>query len=161
MSSPPDLVDCPAACGNKVHRNAGECPHCGHRTDISRLEDLFSSLSTVSSILVGFGLAALVQLASGETKAKEDPLLTWATAAWLIASLLLLGVLLSSEVLRRREITGGRMRPLTAESERLWSSSGWLLVTFFLALVFVAGGVILLAFWFSPLHGIAACMAVI
>jgi hypothetical protein len=127
---------------------------------MSRLEELLGSLSTISSILVGFGLAALVQLASGQDT-KTDVWLLLTSASWIIGSVLLMGVLLGSEALRRQEISGGRMKPHANEDERLGRCSEWLLGAFALALLCVAAGVILLGFWFSHLHGIAACVAVL
>src|SRR3954471_7652675 len=152
--TPRDLVDCPAACGNKVHADAGECPHCGHRAAMSRLEDLLGGLGTVCSILVGFGLAALVQLASGDEKARNDPWLSWAAAVWIVASVLLLAVLVGAEMLRRREVPGGRMTPRPGEDERLWRRGERLLMTFAFALLCTAAGVLLLGFWFSWWHGL-------
>src|SRR4051812_14556508 len=127
-----ELLPCPGGCGTQVHRNATECPQCGFRSELSRLEDLLGSLSTVSSILTGFGLAALVQLATGE--AKKEPALQWTSGFWIVSSVLLLGVMICSEVLRRREVGGGRLRLSPQEEERLWRRSEWLLVSFALAL---------------------------
>src|SRR3954471_17168325 len=104
-----ELLPCPGGCGTQVHRNATECPQCGFRSELSRLGELLGSLSTVSSILTGFGLAALVQLATGE--AKTEPTLQWTTGLWTASSLLLLGIMVCSEVLRRREVAGGTLRP--------------------------------------------------
>jgi hypothetical protein len=72
MISANELIACPGGCGNSVHRNAPACPHCGYQAELGRLEEPLGSLSTVSSILTGFGLAALVQLASTESSARED-----------------------------------------------------------------------------------------
>jgi len=122
------------------------------------MEDLLGSLSTISSILTGFGLAALVQLATGESR-KETELL-WTTAMWIVSSLLLLGVLVCSEVLRRREVGGGRLRPSQEEDEQLWRRSEWLLLSFSMSLLGTAAGVVLLGFFFSVWHGLAGCLAV-
>src|SRR5262249_28034953 len=139
-------------CGHRVHTNARECPNCGYQSEMGRLEDLLGSLGTICSILVGFGLAALVQLASGESR--TDWALQLTTALWIVSSLLLLGVLVCSEVLRRREVGGGRMRLSQEEDQRLWLRSEWLLLTFALALLGTAAGVVLLGFFFSLWHGI-------
>src|SRR5947209_4872994 len=108
-----DLLPCPGGCGTQVHRNASECPQCGYRAELSRVEDLLGSLSTVSSILTGFGLAALVQLATGESK--KEPALQWTTGLWMVSSVLFLGVMICSELLRRREVRGARVRLTSAE----------------------------------------------
>src|SRR5262245_13102490 len=113
-----DLTPCPGGCGNLVHPNARECPHCGFQSEMARIEDLMGSLATISSILTGFGLAALVQLATGESRKEET--LQWTTGVWIVSSLLLLSVLVCSEVLRRREVGGGRMRLSREEDQRLW-----------------------------------------
>jgi hypothetical protein len=161
MASPDDLIPCPGGCGNQVHRNASACPQCGYEADLGRVEELLGSLSMVTSILTGFGLAALVQLASEESKAKEEASLQWTKGLWIASSLLLLGVMLCSEVLRRREAGGGRMRPRPEEEERLWRRSEWLLACFALALLGTAAGVVLLGFHFSVIHGLVGCTAVV
>jgi hypothetical protein len=125
---------------------------------MGKLEDLLGSLGTVSSILTGFGLAALVQLATGE--ARQDSVLQVTTGLWVVSSLLLLGVLVCSEVLRRREAVRGHLRLSREEEERLWRRSEWLLFAFALALLGTAVGVVLLGFFFSPWHGAAGCVAV-
>jgi hypothetical protein len=158
MASLDDLIPCPGGCGHRVHANAKECPNCGYQSEMGRLEDLLGSLSTICSILTGFGLAALVQLASGE--AKKDLALQLTTGVWIVSSLLLLGVLVCSEVLRRREVAGGRLRLSREEDERLWKRSEWLLFSFALALAGTALGVVLLGFYFSPWHAVAGCVAV-
>jgi Na+/melibiose symporter-like transporter len=117
------------------------------------------SLATISSILTGFGLAALVQLATGESR-QEWPL-QWTTGVWIVSSLLLLGVLVCSEVLRRREVGGGRMRLSQEEDQRVWRGSEWLLFSFVVALLGTAAGVVLLGFYFSIVHGLAGCLAVV
>jgi hypothetical protein len=125
---------------------------------MGRLDDLLGSLSTISSILTGFGLAALVQLATGE--ARTQPALQWTTGVWVMSSLLLLGVLVCSEVLRRRDAGGGRMRLSKKEDDQVWRRSEWLLASFALALLGTAAGVVLLGFFFSIWHGVAGCVAV-
>jgi hypothetical protein len=157
MAATDDLIPCPGGCGSQVHRNARECPHCGYQSEMGRMEDLLGSLGTVSSILIGFGLAALVQLATGESR--KEPTLVWTTGLWIVSSLLLLGVLVCSEVLRRREV-GGRLRLSREEEERLWHRSEWLLFSFALSLLGTAAGVVLLGFYFSTWHGAAGCIAV-
>src|SRR5262249_18611414 len=126
----------------------------------TRLEDLLGSLGTVCSILVGFGLAALVQLASGDEKTRNDPWLSWAAATWIVASVLLLAVLVGAETLRRREVPGGRMTPRAGEDERLWKRGERLMMTFAFALLCTAAGVLLLGCWFSWWHGLAGGVAV-
>jgi Na+/melibiose symporter-like transporter len=158
MDATDDLIPCPGGCGNQLHANARECPHCGYQSEMSRLEDLLGSLGTICSILTGFGLAALVQLATGESR--KEWALRWTTGVWIVSSLLLLGVLVCSETLRRRDVGGGRMRLSREEEHRLWRRSEWLLLSFSLALLGTAVGVVLLGFFFSPWHGVAGCVAV-
>ena len=150
---------CPGGCGNQVHINARECPHCGFQSEAARMEDLLGSLGTISSILTGFSLAALVQVAVEE--ARHEPALQWTTGLWVVSSLLLVGVLIASEVLRRREVGGGRMRMTRQEGEQLWRRSEWLLLTFALALAGTAAGVVLVGAHFSPWHGLAGGAAVV
>jgi hypothetical protein len=126
---------------------------------MDRMEELLGSLGTISSILTGFGLAALVQLATEE--ARKDWTLQLTTGVWTVSSLLLLGVLVSAETLRRRDVGGGRMRLARAEDERLWRGSEWLLGTFAVALLGTAVGVVLLGFFFSTWHGVAGCVGLV
>jgi len=157
MASSGDMIPCPG-CGSQVHANARECPNCGYQSEMGRLEDLLGSLGMICSILTGFGLAALVQLATGESR--KEWVLQLTTGLWTVSSLLLLGVLVCSEVLRRREVGGGRLRLSREEDDRLWKRSEWLLFTFALALLGTAAGVVLLGFFFSVWHGVAGCVAV-
>jgi amino acid transporter len=150
-------IPCPGGCGNSIHSNARECPHCGYQSEVERIEDLLGSLGTISSILTGFGLAALVQLATDDSR--KEPALQWTTGVWIVSSLLLLGVLVCSELLRRRDVSGGRMQLSQEEDQRLWGRSEWLLLTFSLALLATAAGIVLLGFFFSLWHGIAGCIA--
>jgi hypothetical protein len=153
-------IPCPGGCGNSIHANAAECPHCGYRPDFSRLEDLLGSLSTMSSILTGFGLAALVQLATSQAEPRNDWLSQLTNGMWILSSVLLLGVMIGAEFLRRRELRGSRMCPAPQDDERLWQQSERLLAAFTFALALTAAGVISLGFSFSALHGILGCIAV-
>ncbi len=153
-------IACPGGCGNTVHPSATECSYCGYRPDFSRLEDLLGSLSTISSILTGFGLAALVQLATSQTEPRNDLLSQFTNGFWIFSSLLLLGVMVGAEFLRRRELRGGRMCLATEDDQRLWQQSERLLAAFTFALALSAAGVISLGFSFSLLHGILGCIAV-
>lgn len=153
-------IPCPGGCGNAIHANAAECPHCGYRAEFSRLEELLGSLSTISSILTGFGLAALVQLATSQAEPRNEALLQCTNVLWIVSSVLLLAVMVGAELLRRRELHGSRMRLAPEEDERLRHQSEWLLWAFTAALVGTAAGVICLGFSFSPLHGIAGFLAV-
>jgi len=153
-------IPCPGGCGNAIHANATECPHCGYRAEFSRLEELLGSLSTISSILTGFGLAALVQLAASPAEVGHERLLQWTNGLWIVSSVWLLAVMVGAETLRRRELRGSRMRLTPQEEERLWKGSERLLLTFALALIGTAAGVICLGFSFSVLHGVLGCIAV-
>ena len=156
-----EQISCPGGCGNSIHANAMECPHCGYRAEFSRLEELLGSLSTMSSILTGFGLAALVQLATSQTEGRPEHLLYCTSFVWIVSSILLLAAMIGSEVLRRREVRGCRMRLAPQEDEQLWRQSERLLFAFALALLGTALGVILLGFCFSILHGVAGLVAVV
>lgn len=158
MDTGDNLIPCPGGCGNQVHPNARECPGCGYLSEMGRLEDLLGSVGTISSILTGFGLAALVQLASGDSR-KDWPVQV-TTGLWTVSSLLLLGVMICSEVLRRRDVGGSRLRLTREEDERLWKRSELLLLSFALSLLGTAAGVVVLGFYFSVWHGVAGCIAV-
>jgi hypothetical protein len=160
MSTSDELIPCPGGCGTSVHRDAEECPHCGFRAKVNRFDNLLASLSTISSILTGFGLSALVQLASIEKERRDDLSALITTGLWIVSSVLLLSVLICSEVLRRREV-GGRMLLATAEEVALWGRTQWLLSTFALALGLTATGVVTLGFFFSVTHGVVGCVAVL
>src|SRR5262245_27057336 len=97
------LLPCPG-CGEKTHRRATVCPHCGYPAELTVFQEQLASLSTICSILVGFGLAGLVQLGGDAEKVRESPWLLVAIGCWLFSSLVLLAVLVMSEVLRRQEV---------------------------------------------------------
>src|SRR5437016_2200085 len=98
------LVPCPG-CGEKVHLRATVCPHCGCPAELTVFQEQLASLSTICSILVGFGLAGIVQLGADVDKIRESLWLLIAIGCWLFSSLVLLAVLVLSELLRRQEVT--------------------------------------------------------
>lgn len=159
MDPDTELILCPGNCGNRVHSSARECPRCGFESEMVRVEELLGSLSTVSSILTGFGLAALVQLATGESR--NEPVLQWTVGLWTFSSLLLLSILVCSEFLRRKDVAGGRIRLKGTEENQLWRRSELLLTTFTVAVAGAAAGVVLLGFHFSIAHGLVASIAVV
>lgn len=154
-----DLIACPGGCGRQVHRRAGECPNCGYRADAADFEDLLGSLSTVSSILVGFGLAALVALATDESHALDGRAVSVAAGCWVGSSVVLGFVLVLAELLRRRAAGLSRIQLPEAEDRRLWGRSVWLLTMFAGALLSTATGVVLVAFHFSVAHGLIGLAA--
>jgi hypothetical protein len=116
---------------------------------------LLGSLSTVSSIVVGFGLAAIVSIATAEKDRADDIFCQITAGCWTLSSLLLLAVLLSAEILRRSEV-GSRIAISDAEEDKIWSRCVRLLWMFSISLLLTATGVVLLAFHISWNHGIWA-----
>jgi len=149
-----ECVNCPG-CNGQVYPNARECPRCGYQPATNRSDELLGSLVMVSSILLGFGLAALVQVASDETR--NDSLVQVATGFWTAASVLLAGVLIGAEVLRRADYHRGRLMATVEDDDRLWARCEWLLWAFAVSLVATAAGVAVLGFFFSNVHGVIAC----
>src|SRR5438477_12955237 len=99
MTSDTELIPCPGGCGNQVHPRASDCPYCGYRPEGTRFEDLLGSLSLVSSILIGFGLEALITLVTAEERTTENPLAHWTFGVWIVGSVLLLVVLVLAEAI--------------------------------------------------------------
>lgn len=151
MAQVEELIPCPGNCGNHVHCNAKECPRCGYQSERGWTESLLGGLGTISSILAGFGLSTLAQLATADTR--DQLSLQFTIGVWVITSLLLLGVLVGSEVLRGKDTGIGRMQFGRKEYHRLWRQSEWLLWIFVFALVGTAGGIVLFGFYFSWWHG--------
>ena len=146
MSS--ELLPCPGGCGEMLHRSASECSRCGFRSRLAQVEDILGSLSTLSSILTGFGLSAIVQLATVAREERADLAVLGPMACWIVSSLLLLGVLVGAELLRRRE-RETRISPQRADEDALWDRAQWLLSTFALSLLPIAAGVVWLGAFFS------------
>lgn len=153
-------VSCPG-CGQKVHRRATVCPHCGCPAELTTFQEQLASLSTICSILVGFGLAGLVQLGGDVEKIRESLWLLLAIGCWLFSSLVLLAVLVLSELLRRREL-GEDVLDLSDDDLRAYERHcERLLTSFSIALGITAAGVVLLGFHFSILHGLVALLAIL
>lgn len=141
-----DLTPCPS-CGKDVHAAARACPTCGFEPERTRLQELWSSLVTVSSILAGFSLAALVQMITGEAREAESVSFHIAAALLIVSSLLLLTVILGAESLRLQDPALGAMRHSERREQRDRSVSHWLLGTFLIALVLSAASIVLLGFF--------------
>src|SRR5436189_5788826 len=113
MTPNTELIPCPGGCGNQVHPRATDCPYCGYRPEGARFEDLLGSLGLISSILVGFGMEALITLISSKpdtskfdtpTEETLDPImLKWTYAVWIVSAVLLLVAMVLAEAIRRRE----------------------------------------------------------
>jgi hypothetical protein len=147
-----ELVSCPG-CGSQVHRRANECPRCGYRAEIVTYQEQLSSLSTICSILTGFGLASLVSLATTEAKVMDSLVSRLAAGLWLFSSLLLLAILVTAEVLRRQEPSDTIIAMPAVERERFASRCERLLTFFSITLGIAALGVVLFGFQFSVVHG--------
>jgi hypothetical protein len=153
----PPLVPCPG-CGERVHRRATVCPHCGCPAELTVFQEQLASLSTICSILVGFALAGLVQLGGDVEKIRESLWLLIAVGCWLFSSLVLLAVLVLSELLRRQEVADAvldlpddKLRDYARRCEHL-------LTWFSVALTITAAGVVLLGIHFSLWHGLIAML---
>jgi hypothetical protein len=154
------LIPCPAGCGRMLHRRAEGCPQCGFRGELTGFEELLGSLSTVSSILVGFGLSAIVSIATAEEHRADDEVSQIAAGCWIASAIIFLAVMLTSEILRRREV-GSRIEISDAEEERIWVRCVRLLWVFSLALFLTAIGLVLLAFHISLIHGLCGAATVV
>ena len=159
MATGNELINCPGDCGNQVHPRAVDCPYCGYRPESAQFEELLGSLSTVCSILTGFGLASLVTLATAEERTTQNPIVQWAFAVWIVGSVLLLVVMVLAKAIRRREIGLGNILVPRKEADRAWRRCERLLLTFGVALTTIAAGVVLFGFLFSMLHGFLGILA--
>jgi dolichyl-phosphate-mannose--protein O-mannosyl transferase len=81
-------------------------------------------------------------------------------ACWIIAALLLLGVIVGAELLRRRDLSS-HIAPERQEEEDLWNRVKWLLTAFALSLIPFAAGVVWIGFFFSLLMGCIGVAAVV
>jgi hypothetical protein len=154
-------IPCPG-CGKAVHKRANECPNCGFRAESGNFRDLLASLSLISSILIGFGLASLVALYAQAPEAAEKVAIhQWAEGCWIFSSLLLLAVLVLSEWVGRQEISDTEILMPAADKEHVLQCCSDLLFAFLIALVFMAIGIVVLGFGFSPVHGGVAVVAVL
>jgi hypothetical protein len=152
-------VPCPG-CDAQVHRRATVCPECGCPAELTVFQEQLASLSTICSILVGFGLAGLVQLAGDVEKIRESNWLLVAIGCWLFSSLVLLAVLVLSELLRRQEVADA-VFDLPDDILRDYARRCEHLLTWFsVALVVTAAGVVLLGVHFSLWHGLVALVGI-
>src|SRR5258707_522533 len=140
-----NIIDCPNGCGRRVHVLASHCPGCGYRPELATLRDVLGSLSTVASILIGFGLASLVTLAVGDAALRTSWVGSLCAGVWTVASLLLLTVLVAGEALRRKE-PESLIAPSYNESARFLRKFGILVRVFLFALALMAAGIISLGF---------------
>ena len=159
MAPGSDLFDCPGGCGERVHRLAAACQKCGFQSRLIQIENILGSLVTISTILTGFGLSAIVQLVSVDKENRDTWAIQGPMACWIVASLLLLGVIVGAELLRRRD-PPSRISPDAKDEDDLWARSQWLLSTFAVSLVPVAVGVVWLGFFFSLWLGAIGVVAV-
>ena len=149
-----ELIPCPG-CERRLHVNAIECPQCGFRSEAKNVDEFLGSLSMVSSILVGFTLAALVSLVAEGYHTLADWRVHVSTGCWMVASILYLHTLIGSELLRRQEMNSEIH--LGDQSGRVWNRCEGLFYALSLAALTTAVGVVILAFHFSPYHGAVAC----
>jgi hypothetical protein len=153
------LISCPG-CDAKVHRRATVCPHCGCPAELTAFQEQLGSLSTICSILVGFGLAGLVQLGGDVEKIRESLWLLIAIGCWLFSSLVLLAVLVLSELLRRQEFGDDVLDLPDAALGAYERRCDRLLSWFSIALAITAAGVVLLGLHFTLWHGLVALAAI-
>ncbi len=151
-------IPCPG-CGKDVHPRAAACPSCGFRAESSNFRELLASLSLISSILIGFGLASLVALYAQAPEGK--PVVHHiAEGCWIFSSLLLLGVLVLSEWVGRQEVSEIEIQMPAADKEHVMQCCSDLLIAFLVALLLMAVGIVVLGFGFSLWHGLAGVGAV-
>jgi hypothetical protein len=159
---PTDLTPCPS-CEKLLSPSANECPNCGFRPESVRDAEILAGFSTICSILVGFTLSALVQLTSADALKEWPMLLT--TGLWIVSSLMLLGVLVASDVVRFRDLKELGFNPTLQEKRLLWQKYGWIFTTSSVALSLTAIGVVVIASFFSWVHcavaGVALFAAVV
>ena len=158
--TPRQTVTCPG-CGQDVHPRAAECRHCGFRAEITGLHELLSSLSTICSILVGFGLASLVSLATADADRGRSIPANLAGVCWLVSSLLLLVVMLLADLFRRQEVAENVIDLPEPVQQQLKRRCDRLLWVFTWALGGTALGVVFLGFHFSLVHGGLSVVAVL
>lgn len=151
-------IECPS-CNHLIHNRAASCPMCGYRGDGQGLKEFLSSLTVVSSILVGFGLSGLLELRVN-TKAHETIWDHCATGAWLTSSIVLLAVVMIASFVRRQvrelPIQSGRDqldRPLHQCSCLFWA--------FIVGLFIMAVGIVSFGFSISHIHGYVGVFAVV
>jgi hypothetical protein len=154
-----DLLPCPGGCGQQVHPRADECPQCGYRPEIVIYHDLLTSVITVSSIFMGFGLAGLVSLSVQNLDVFDTIVIQIAADCWIFSSLLFLVVLVKAELVRRVGTNEGLMRMTDDEQKQTIRRCNDLLGWFAIALLLLAVGLVIYGFRFGWLHGVVAVLA--
>ncbi len=115
---------------------------------------MLGSLGTIASILAGFVLAGLVSMAAEGPERFDNPFLQAALFCWIGSGLLILLVLVMAEFLRSREQSERVINATADETEQLERSCEKLLNVFAFALLATAGGIVILGFYFSWIHGL-------
>lgn len=151
MQEKSNRLTCPG-CDNQLHKTAVECNYCGFRSETKTIEGILGSFSMISSILVGFTLAALVSLVAEGYPTTPDLALDISTGCWVVCSILYMLALVGSEILRRTELGVG----FQDRMDNVWKWCDLLFWVISLAVFLTAVGVVILAFHFSPYHGGAA-----
>lgn len=159
-----DQIGCPV-CGKMMHQRALQCTNCGFRPDLVNFQELVGSLGTVCSILVGFGLASVVTLATFDTERPRNLMLTLVEGCWIVASVFLLAILLLSEFMRRSEPDGALLVLASEEQDRFGRRAAGLMLAFSFAVLLIFIGLILLALnlalWLGIVTGIAVIITVV
>jgi hypothetical protein len=154
-----DLGDYPGGCGNTVHRRASECPRCGFRAEVEVYHEVLGSLGTISSILLGFGLAGIISLTAAEPAALRSGIIQGSATLWVVSSLLLLVVLVLSELVRQRGQAGDMIALSEVERSDIARRCNELIGWFVLALIVLAAGIVVFSFFFGLWLGLIAVAA--
>jgi len=142
-------LPCPA-CNHQVHPSAERCMRCGYRAPGGRVRELLGSLVFVASILAGFGLASVVQLASIEGERRNDWSILITAGCWICGSVFMLAIIFVAEMLRGNEDLQ-RLDCPEASHQRLLQQTQTLLTWFTVSLLPFVVGIITLGFFFAPL----------
>lgn len=153
-----ELTEC-SVCGRAVARNALSCQNCGQRSRLTQWRDLLSGLTTIGSIILGFELAALVELYNTFFDDNNSWLLHGVVYLWILSAISLTSVLLLAEWGRVQQVGAGEMEITGKELKRFESYCQVVGALLGVALLLLLMGLVLLGFSFSIRHGIVALFA--
>lgn len=142
------IIKCPA-CTEKVFSGAIECPKCGYRGPGAHLEQLLTNIGTMSSIFVGFDLAAIVGLVGSDPEIRNTTAGWLAAGSWIVASALLLMGLLMCEGVRSTSLRGKRMQMPIEDETQVGDTAARLVFILIVALAITMFGVACVAVLFS------------
>ncbi len=144
------IQKCPC-CQKELHKNSTYCPRCSYRSPSEVFKDFLQSYRTISSILLGFCSAGLIELSGSKSENSSDIYYFYlvSNASWLTAAIGFVTCLLGAElILMKKSLFRGLTISYTTE-ELLDKWCSRLILGFFLSCGSMASGITCIAVYSS------------